>query len=167
MAVNESKVDQFIKIGDLEGEADDTARSGETRVISWNWEMSQSGTFHHGTKGSSAGRANVQDMVITAYLDKIGPNLMKACCNGTHYDSGAKLTVRKADKDGPLDSVAIEMKPAMVTGVKLGEVVDGLPTVTFRINFGTVKMSYIPQKDEGGGDAAVEAGWNIAKCEEC
>lgn len=155
-------VDQFIKIGDLEGEADDDAHSGEIRVLKWGWSMSQSGTFHQGTGGSGGGRVNVHDLVIKKFVDKSSPNLTKACCNGTHYDSGAKLTVRKSGGK-PLEYLVIEMKPVMITSVSLGDVENDLVTEEVKLNFGTVKMSYKPQKPDGSEDAAVEAGWDIAK----
>lgn len=155
-------VDQFIKIGDLEGEADDDAHGGEIKVLSWSWGMSQSGTLHLGTAGSGAGKVSVQDFSFTKFVDKSSANLMKACCKGTHWDSGAKLTVRKAG-GSPLEYIVIEMKPVMITKVAIGGMEQDLVTEQVSLNFATVKMTYAPQKPDGSGDAAVEGGFDIAK----
>ena len=57
-------VDMFLKVDDLKGESVDSKHKGEIDVLSWSWNMSQSGTTHLGSGGSrrsclrgNAGRA--------------------------------------------------------------------------------------------------------------
>ena len=38
-------------------------------MLAWSWGVSQSGTMHIGT-GGGAGKANVQDLSITKYVDR-------------------------------------------------------------------------------------------------
>ena len=87
-------VDMFLKIKGVDGESADSVHAKEIDVSSWSWGMSQSGTTHVG-RGGGAGKVSVQDITITKYIDKATPNLIKACCNGKHFDE-AVLTVRKA-----------------------------------------------------------------------
>jgi type VI secretion system secreted protein Hcp len=158
-------VDQFIKIGDLEGESPDSAHAGEIEVLSWSWGLSQSGTMHTGT-GGGAGKVSVQDLSITKYVDKSSANLYKACCNGKQFEE-AVLTVRKAGET-PLEYLIIKMSPVIITNVSTGgSKGDDLITENVTINFAKVEISYTPQKPDGTGDAAVESCWDIAKNEEC
>ena len=99
---------------------------------------------------------------MTKYVDKSSPNLMKACCKGTHIPE-CILTVRKAG-NSPLEYIVITMNDCIIssvsTGANGGE--DRL-TETVVLNFARVKLAYVPQKADGSGDAAVEMTWNIAE----
>src|SRR5262249_18940777 len=110
-------LDQFIKIGDLKGEAKDKTHKDEIDVLSWSWGMATSGTAPRGG-GAGAGKVNVQDVSFTKYIDKASPDLMLACCNGKHYDT-ATLVVRKAGTT-PLEYVTVTMSEVMVTAVSTG-----------------------------------------------
>ena len=57
-------------------------------------------------QGSGSGKVAVQDISITKPLDKSSPNLIKMCCNGTHFKT-ATLIVRKAggEKAGRLPQI--------------------------------------------------------------
>ena len=62
-------MDMFIKIGALKGESVDKTHAGEIDVLAWSWGMSNSGSAHVGG-GAGAGKANVQDLSFTKYIDK-------------------------------------------------------------------------------------------------
>lgn len=152
-------VDMFLKIEGVEGEAVDHAHGGEIDVLSWSWGMSQSGSMHVGG-GGGAGKVNVQDLVITKYLDKSSPTLMKTCCSGKHYPS-AILTIRKAG-DQPVEYLIIEMTDVLISSVQIGASAgDDRLMETVSLNFAAVKQSYTPQAKDGTPAAAVEAGFNI------
>jgi type VI secretion system secreted protein Hcp len=68
-------------------------------VLAWSWGASNSGTMHVST-GGGAGKANVQDLSFTKYIDKASADLMKACISGKHIDKGI-LTIKKAGGDSP------------------------------------------------------------------
>ena len=51
------------------GESKHAKHKDEIQVLAWSWGMSQSGSFGHGT-GGGAGKANVQDISFTKYIDK-------------------------------------------------------------------------------------------------
>ncbi|MEP6506288.1 MAG: type VI secretion system tube protein Hcp, partial [Betaproteobacteria bacterium] len=70
-------MDMFIKIGDLKGESVDKKHAGEIDVLAWSWGISNSGSAHVGG-GAGAGKANVQDLSFTKYIDKSSPDLMLA-----------------------------------------------------------------------------------------
>ena len=140
-------VDMFIKIGDIVGESDDKTHKAKIDVLAWSWGMSNSGTTHTGA-GGGAGKANVQDLSFTKYIDSATNALMLACCKGTHYDD-ATLIVRKAGGT-PVEYVVITMNEVLVTSVSTGgSGGEDRLTENVTLNFAKVKLEYQPQDAKG------------------
>jgi len=154
-------MDMFIKIGDVKGESRDKVHAGEIDVLAWSWGASNSGSAHVGG-GAGAGKANVQDLSITKYLDKSSPDLMMACCNGKHFPS-ATLVVRKAGTS-PLEYVTITMTEVMVTALSTGgSGGEDRLTENVTLNFAMVKVDYKEQTATGGVGATPSMSYNIAE----
>jgi type VI secretion system secreted protein Hcp len=155
-------VDMFIKIGDIKGESRDTKHAGEIDVLAWSWGMSNSGTTHMGGGGGS-GKVNVQDISITKYVDSSSNALLKACCEGKHYDD-AKLVVRKAGGT-PLEYIIIEMKEVLITAVSGGgSGGEDRLTENVTLNFAEFKFSYQEQDPKGAAKGGLkEYGYKIAE----
>lgn len=157
--------DMFMKIDDLKGDAIDAAKknphAGEIKVISFHWGMSQQGSSHLGA-GSGTGRADVQDLSFTHYIDSASPNLMKFCCSGKHFKE-AMLTVRKAGGDA-VEYLKISLKDVSVSGVTTGAPGPGdLLTETISLHFAKFSVEYTPQEGAGSGSgaASIKATWNV------
>lgn len=152
-------VDQFLKLEKIKGESQDHKHKDEIDVLAWSWGLSQSGSTHQG-KGSGAGKVSIQDLTITKYVDSATHALMLACCNGKHIPE-ALLTVRKAGEE-PLEYLKITMSDVIVSSVSTGGSGGEDKLVeTVSLNFGKVKVVYVPQKADGSGDAEKEMGWHI------
>ena len=154
-------MDQFIRIGALKGESVDKVHAGKTDVLAWSWGVSNSGSAHVGG-GAGAGKANVQDLSITKYIDKSTPLILQACAKGTHFPS-VTLVVRKAG-DKPLEYLQITMDEVLVssysTGGSGGE--DRL-TENVTLNFAAYKIVYKEQLKTGGAGSPVQHAWHIGK----
>lgn len=154
-------VDMFLKLDGIDGEAQDDSHGKEIDLLAWSWGMSQSGTFHAGA-GGGAGKASFQDISITKYVDKASATLMAKLATGDHVNK-ARLTVRKAGKT-PLEYVIIEMEKVMITSYSTGgSGGEDRLTENVTLNFAKVTVKYVPQKDDGSGEAEVEFGFDIAK----
>ena len=155
-------VDAFLKLGDLKGESPVEGFEEHIQVLSWSWGMAQTGTTHSGS-GGGAGKVNVQDMAITHYVDTASPNIIKACCNGKHFDK-ATLTLRKAGED-PLEYLVITLKDIIVTSVSMGgSEGEEQNTENFTLNFANFKYAYQPQDNKGAkAGGAIEYEADIAK----
>src|SRR5437867_11809387 len=105
-------VDMFIKIGDLKGESKDSTHKQQIGVLAWSWGLSNSGSAHMGG-GAGAGKVNVQDLSFTKYIELSSPDLMFACCNGTHFPE-ATLIVRNA-RERQLENVKIKLTEVLMT----------------------------------------------------
>ena len=110
-------VDMFLKIDGLEGESQDKDHGKEMDILAWSWGSSSSGTMHVGG-GGGAGKAAVQDVGITKYVDKASKGLLEYCVTGKHFGKG-QLTVRKAGGT-PLEYIKIEFEELLITSVSTG-----------------------------------------------
>lgn len=153
-------VDMFLKIDGIKGESADKVHKAEIEVLSWSWGVTQSATTHSGSGGGS-GKANVQDITITKWLDAASPKLLMACLVGTHVKE-ALLTVRKAG-ERPLEYVKIKLSDALVSSVQTGGAgSDDRLTETIGLNFAKVYLDYSAQKADGSGEPPVPMAFDIA-----
>ncbi|MCP4671350.1 MAG: type VI secretion system tube protein Hcp [Desulfobacula sp.] len=157
-------VDIFLKLTDIDGEAQDDAHAKEIDILSWSWGASQSGTTHTGG-GSGSGKANVQDISITKYIDSSSHQLLKAVMLGQHIGE-AKLTVRKAG-ESPLEYLVLTMTKCIISSVSSGgSGGEERLTENVTINFEEFTYEYTPQKEDGSGDAVLPFKFNIAENKE-
>jgi len=144
-------VDMFMRIGPKDGvakgESRDKTHAGLIDVLAWSWGMSNSGSAHVGG-GAGAGKANVQDVSFTKYIDASSAALMLACCTGQHFDD-AELIVRKAGTT-PVEYVKITMTEVLITAVSTGgSGGEDRLTENVTLNFAKVKFSYVEQDATG------------------
>jgi type VI secretion system secreted protein Hcp len=156
-------VDMFLKIGTIEGEATDKKKPKWIDVLAWSWGVSNSGTTHQGMGGGS-GKANVQDLSVTKYVDASSHALLGACTTGEHFTT-ANLVVRKAaGKDKTIEYIKIDMEEVMITSVSTGgSGGEDRLTENVSFNFAEFEYAYTPQKADGSGDAKKEFKFSIAE----
>lgn len=153
-------VDMFIKVGDLKGESKDASHKAEIDVLAWSWGVSNSGSAHTGG-GAGAGKANVQDLSLTKYIDLSSPDLLLACCNGKHFPE-ATLTVRKAGET-PLEYLKIKLTEVLITSVSTGgSGGEDRLTENITLNFAKVNVDYMEQTEKGAVGGKPKMGWDIA-----
>lgn len=153
-------VDMFLKLDGIEGEAQDDKHAKTIDVLAWSWGASQSGTTHMGA-GGGGGKANVQDLNFTHYVDSASHTLIQRVFDGKHITKG-DLIVRKAG-GSPLEYITIKMHDIMVTNVSTGgSGGEDRLTENVTLNFAKVDFIYKPQKADGSADPDKKAGWDIA-----
>lgn len=148
-------LDMFLKMSNgISGESKDDAKAtvGDIDVLAWSWGASQSGTFHSGG-GGGAGKANVQDISLTKWIDKASPPIQLACLAGTHLTE-CVLSVRKAG-DKPYVYLQITMTKCLISSVSTGgSGGEDRLTENISINFAKVKVEYFEQSDTGSVKSA-------------
>ena len=153
-------VDMFLKLDGVNGESKDKVHTKEIDVLAWSWGMSNSGSAHVGG-GAGSGKVSVQDLCVSKYVDSSSPNLMLACCSGTHYKD-ALLTVRKAGGT-PVEYIKVKMETVLVSGVSSGgSSAEDRLTENLILNFAKVSMDYTPQDAKGAAGTAIPFAWDIA-----
>jgi type VI secretion system secreted protein Hcp len=153
--------DMTLKLKGIEGESVRKGHENEIDVLSFSYGATQSGTAHDGT-GSTAGKANVQDLSITKKVDKSTPLLFGACLSGKHVDE-AVLTCQKAGGDSKVAYLKVTLTQVLVTSISTGaSASDDQVMETVSLNYATIKEEYTPQTGKGAGGGAVVQGWNVA-----
>jgi len=154
-------IDAFLKIEGVTGESVVKGMEGQIDVRSWKWGASQSGTMHTATGGGS-GKADVQDLSFSHYVDKASPTLLQFCCSGKHFTK-ATLTLRKAG-DTPLNYLVITLENVLISGVSMGGG-QGQERLSedVKLNFSKFSYSYQPQDATGAkSGGAITTNFDIA-----
>jgi type VI secretion system secreted protein Hcp len=144
--------DIFAKIGDIKGEATDSAFKDQIEVMSWSFGVSQSGSMAYGG-GGGEGKANFSDFNFLHRMDKATPNLMKACATGKHYPD-ATVTARKAG-EGQKEYMVFKFYDLLITGVAPSGSSGGEVMESVTMQFAKVELEYKAQKPDGSLDAGV------------
>lgn len=153
-------IDAFLKLDSIKGESLDKKHAGEIDILSWSWGMSNTGSAHMGG-GSGTGKANVQDMVVTKYIDKASVPLVQALVTGTHYKTGS-LVFRKAG-GSQVEFYKIDLTEILVSNISLGmSNSDDKGTENVALNFKTFKLTYSAQKADGTLDGSIDFGYDLA-----
>jgi len=152
-------VDIFLKLDKVKGESQDKVHKGEIDVLSWDWGIEQTGTTHTGS-GGGGGKANFHDLTIVKYVDKASVTLINFAATGQHIDK-AELIVRKAGGK-PLEYLVIKLRNVIVVHYSLGGA-GGQERISEHItlNFAEFKISYVPQGEDGKGEAAISFDYDI------
>lgn len=133
----------------IEGSSAHSKHKGEIPILAWSWGASNTGDLHGGNT-TSGGKANVQDISITKYVDSCSNVLLNAVCTGARIDS-AVLYVTNAVGD-QTDFLTLTLSNGVLitswsSGGSGGE--DKL-TENLSLHFGKFEFSFQPQTPEGG-----------------
>jgi type VI secretion system secreted protein Hcp len=109
-------------------------------VLAFSWGASNSGTTHQGGGGGAgAGKANVQDLSVTKYLDTNSPRLFKALVTGAHF---RKATLTWVGPKGTPTSV-LTLEEVLVTSQSSGGNADETRlTENVSLNFAKITFSF-------------------------
>ena len=159
-------VDMFIKIDGVKGESQDAKHKDEIDILAWSWGATNSGSTQSGGGGGS-GKANIQDISITKYVDKASPLLLGKVCQGEHIKE-ATLTVRKAGGKNPVEYIKITLSDILVSSISTGGSggADRL-TENISLNFAKFKFEYTPQKADGSAEGTVPFAYDIKANKVC
>lgn len=146
--------DMHLKFGggkiEIKGASNHKKHKGEVPILAWSWGVSNTGDLHTGAGSASGGKAHVQDISITKYVDGCSSALLQACSTGARVEE-AWLYVTNATGE-QTDFLTIELSGGVLvtsisTGGSGGE--DKL-TENITLHFGKFKYSFQPQDDKGG-----------------
>ena len=120
--------------GAITGEIGDL---GQFEVLAFSWGLSNSGSTHVGG-GAGAGKANVQDVSLTRYVDDDSPALFLAVASGSHFPEAKVTFVGRAGS--PVVEIVMEdvLVTSLSTGASGGE---STPTENITLNFALVTFT--------------------------
>ena len=149
----------LLRLDTIEGESKKDGHAREIDCDSWNFGMTQSGTWHTGG-GGGGGIVNMQDITMTKQIDASSCDLMARCCDGAHIPTGT-ITVYKVGGTN-LDYYTIEIEKVIISSVQTTGTAGGDSVVeTLSLNFAIIKILYKEQADDGSPQAEYEMGFDI------
>jgi len=154
--------DMFLELDGIKGESLDDKHQDHIDILSTSLGVSNSSSAFTGA-GSGTGKADFHDASFIKYTDSSSCDLFLACINGDHIDK-ATVYVRRAGGEEALEFLKITMEEVYVTSFQTSA--SGgteLPTESFSLSFGKIKMEYQKQKEDGSGEPAGEVAWNVKK----
>jgi type VI secretion system secreted protein Hcp len=151
--------DMFLKLDGIEGESQDDKHKGEIQINGYNLGAANAGSAG-ANLGSSVGKARIQDISFSKYVDKSSPNLFINCCSGKPI-STAVFTVRKAGEK-PQEYMTITLTEVFVSSFShIGSDNGGLPSESISLNFSKIKFEYKTQLGDGTLGAAIAKTYDI------
>ncbi len=152
-------VTMVAKIGDVKGESVVAGHAGEIDVLSYSWGVVQPNAK---VGGGAAGKATVNALTLTKYVDAASPTLFIDTAQGKVMPQ-AQFTIIKAGGKSNIEMVKLKLDSVMVTSVTTGTATaDGRLTETITLVFTVVEYTYTPQKADGSAGAPVTVKWNAA-----
>lgn len=149
-----------LRVQGILGESFVENHVGDIDVLTWNWGMIQSRPMNLGRYG--VGKTEVQDFVITKYVDRASPGLMLTCLNGLIIPE-ATIFVLKETGVSLVEYLVIKMQNVGITSVMAGgnqNYDQTIENVTF--NFEKVTFTYWILMPDGALGEKVEFTWNVA-----
>src|SRR4051812_40858219 len=103
----------------LPGESAVAGHANETDVLAYSWGVSNSGSTQSGG-GGGVGKANIQDLSFTKFVDGISPLLFMACVSGHHYDNVVLKGTRRDKSNGLQEQLTMKLSNVIVSSVSMG-----------------------------------------------
>lgn len=155
-------VGMFMKVDGVAGESADSQHQGWTDIQSFAWGANQPGAMASGS-GGNAGRANFNDLMVVAYMDRGAAAMIKRCANGKHL---AKVELSVCKMGGSqLEYNRVTLEEVLVTSAKIAGIdrgdAAGRLSMNYRFQAARVKNQYWEQSNNGGKGAEVTVAWNV------
>ncbi|MBE7542124.1 MAG: type VI secretion system tube protein Hcp [Bryobacteraceae bacterium] len=151
-------VNAFLKYGDIEGETLNEQHPKHIEIHNYSWSGSHTGSPESGG-GLAAGKAQVDDLMVTKTMDKSSPKLKLACCTGKPVDQ-AYLVVDRAG-DTPTTYLKITLDKAVISSYNVNGGGGDLPMESLSLSYTKVSIDYIPVDDDGNPQGAINANYNL------
>lgn len=148
-----ASADYYLKIKDVEGEAETEGFEGQIQIASWSWGATNSGSAGLGT-GLGSGKASMQDFHFVCENGKATPSLFLNCATGKHI-AEATLTCRRTGEGGvPTTYYEMLFDDIVISSFQEGGSggSDLLPMCQISFNYAKVTQKYYKQDTKGGAN---------------
>jgi len=138
--------DYLLRIDCIEGESADARHKGYMEVQSFSWGVAQAAST-----GNSArvGKACPSDLNFSKYVDKSTPPPIGGAVGGTVIPSAVLIGLKSTGRDIPEEYLKIELKNVLVSSYQVSGASGGAASDAFSLRFGSMTVSYLPQKSDG------------------
>jgi len=156
--------DAFLKIEtpNVAGESTDSKHKGEIEIYSFSLGASNPTTIGSATGGAGAGKVSLSSFNFMKKTDAASPKMFQMCCDGKHFPK-ASLVLNKAGGDKSLSYLKYDFTEVFVESIQWSGASGGddTPAESVSLAYGSVNVTYTPQKADGSPGSPVIAGWNL------
>lgn len=152
-----------LKIPGVDGQSTLTGHAKELEILSFSHGISL--PLSAGSVSNSerlAGRAVVQDMSMSRYVDSASPLLMQKCASGTAIVGDVTFFVGRIDNGTPVNFITYTLSDVFVSNYSISGGGD-TPVENFTMNSAIIKASYTVEKVTGGAAGDTVFTWDSTK----
>lgn len=156
--------DAFLKLDGLDGESVRAGFEKWIEIYSFSLGASNPTNIGTGGEGAGAGKVSISSFNLMKKTDSTSPNMFQKCCGGSHYPKGS-VWLNKAGGDKSISYLKYEFTEVFVESIQWSGASGGddTPAESVSLAFGSVNVTYTPQKADGTPGSAVIAGWSVKK----
>jgi type VI secretion system secreted protein Hcp len=163
--------DAYISFGGsfgppIKGESTRKGFEGWIEIDYFSFDVLQKLNIGSQSTGAGAGKVTFSAFQIRKQPDSSSPLLFQACAAGNAWDK-VFLVLNKACGNSAVTYLKFEFQLVALQSLQwTGDTVQGeTPSETLAFMYGTLNITYTPQKVDGTAGAAVVGGWNQIKNE--
>jgi type VI secretion system secreted protein Hcp len=152
-----------LKIPGITGQSTLAGHTGELEILSFSHGISL--PLSAGSVSNSdrlAGRAIVQDMSMSRYVDSASPLLMQKCASGTAIVGDLTFFIGRIDSGTPVNFMTYTLSDVFVSNYSISGGGD-TPMENFTLNSAILKASYTVEKVTGGAAGDTLFSWDSTK----
>lgn len=133
----------------IKGASNHAKHTGEIPILAWSWGLSNTGDLHSGSGSASGGKAHIQDISITKYVDGCSNALIDACATGSRIEKGWLYVTNSTGEQTDFITLALD-KGVLITSVSTGgSGGEDRITENITLHFGKFTYSFQEQDDKG------------------
>ena len=153
--------DIFLKVEGVTGESTDSNHKEWTRVHSFSWGATQPGSMANGG-GGGVGKVSINDLQVTALIDKATSALEKYCYTGQHVGKVELSLCKAAGEAGQIEYSKVTLEQVLITSVQMqADSSSESVYVQYSFQAGKVQHQYWVQTDKGGKGAESSVAYNV------
>src|SRR5437016_92647 len=134
-------VEMFLDIDGVKGESQAKDFKDKIDIFSFSLGASNPSSVATGA-GSGAGKVSISSISVQKIVDSATGELFLACCKGKHYKK-AKLTVREAGGDKPVEYMVLDFEQVFVDSISWGAASGGeKPSESVSFSFAKIQVDY-------------------------
>lgn len=155
-------VEMYLKFEEPDNPGESKVKGFEKWIQIYSFSLGASNPSSVGTgTGAGSGKVSFSSLSIQKEVDSATATLFMNCCKGTHFQK-AKLVIREAGGESPVDFLTFEMQLVFVDNISWGGAQGGgKPSESVSLSCAEIKMIYWSQDEKGGKGEKKEGGWNI------
>ncbi len=160
-------LDNYMKLGDIQGSVTEKGFEGQIDVISWAWGGSNTADPSLDNGQLLFAQTNLTAISISKPQDETTGNIFAAAVSGTRFDVIEINSVDDLSSGGRFTPNKISLTNAFISSVSIGgsEDDDGAPLETLTILYECISLTNQPLESNGALDIdstpSVQSGFNI------